>query len=41
MIQNGEPIGGYDESGQPIVVEGDESKFGKRKYNKVYVGFHR
>ncbi|EIE75601.1 hypothetical protein RO3G_00305 [Rhizopus delemar RA 99-880] len=27
-------VGGVDSAGQPIVVEIDESKFGKRKYNK-------
>ena len=27
-------LGGVNSDGQPIVVEIDESKFGKRKYNK-------
>jgi hypothetical protein len=35
MMKNGEPIGGLDDLNQPKIVEIDESKFGKRKYNKV------
>ncbi len=27
-------IGGLDENNQPIIVEVDESKFGKRKYHR-------
>jgi len=27
-------LGGYDENGEPIIVEVDETKMGKRKYNK-------
>ena len=27
-------LGGVDSDGRPIIVEIDESKFGKRKYNK-------
>lgn len=34
MIERCEKIGGLDENGEPRVVEIDESKFGKRKYNK-------
>lgn len=34
MYMKNEPIGGIDENGQRRVVEIDESKFGKRKFNK-------
>lgn len=39
MIDNDEAgeslmLGGYDEDGNPIVVEADESKFARRKYNR-------
>ena len=29
------PVGGLDENGDSIEVEGDESKFGRIKYNRV------
>ena len=35
VIKHATPLGGLDENGQPIVVEIDESKFGKIKYNRV------
>ena len=35
VIQNREPIGGYDENGERKIVEIDESKFGRMKYNRV------
>ena len=35
VIQNATPLGGVDKDGRPIVVEIDESKFGKIKYNRV------
>ena len=35
MIDHREPIGGLDENGNPRIVEIDESKYGKKKYNKV------
>ena len=35
MIDNGSPLGGLDENGSPRIVEIDESKFGKMKYNRV------
>ena len=35
VIANAEPLGGLDANGNPIVVEIDESKFGKIKYNRV------
>ncbi|KAG1147461.1 hypothetical protein G6F37_008807 [Rhizopus arrhizus] len=34
LQQNDCKIGGYDADGNPIVVEIDESKFGKRKYHR-------
>ena len=34
MVERSEPIGGYDENGQSIIVEIDESKFGKRNYHR-------
>ncbi|KAG1225706.1 hypothetical protein G6F67_009231 [Rhizopus microsporus] len=34
LQQNDCKIGGYDVDGNPIVVEIDESKFGKRKYHR-------
>ena len=34
-IHHGDPVGGLDEKGNPKVVEIDESKFGKVKYNRV------
>ncbi|KAG1139135.1 hypothetical protein G6F37_013041 [Rhizopus arrhizus] len=34
LQQNDRNIGGYDADGNPIVVEIDESKFGKRKYHR-------
>lgn len=37
MIKFGNPIGGRDINGNPKVVEIDESKFGRRKYNRVGV----
>ena len=35
VFKNGKPLGGLDENGRSKIVEIDESKFGKRKYNKV------
>ena len=35
MIENGQPIGGYDADGKPKIGELDEAKFGKMKFNKV------
>ena len=35
VIDNSEPLGGRDENGRRIIVEIDESKFGKVKYHKV------
>ena len=37
VIRNATPLGGVDESGNPIVIEIDESKFGKIKYNRVMI----
>ncbi|KAF7720450.1 hypothetical protein EC973_008600, partial [Apophysomyces ossiformis] len=34
LAQQNMEIGGYDENGEPIVVELDESKFRKRKYHR-------
>ena len=35
VIKHGTPVGGLDANGNPIIVEIDESKFGKIKYNRV------
>ena len=37
VITNASPLGGLDKEGNPIIVEIDESKFGKMKYNRVCV----
>ena len=34
-VENSTPVGGLDANGDPIEVEGDESKFGKVKYHRV------
>ena len=36
-IKHGDPVGGRDKDGNPIIVEIDESKFGKVKYNRVCI----
>ena len=35
VVKNASPLGGIDEQGNPVIVEIDESKFGKIKYNRV------
>ena len=35
VITHATPLGGLDKNGNPIIVEIDESKFGKIKYNRV------
>ena len=39
VIKNASPLGGLDKDGNPVIVEIDESKFGKIKYNRVSNGF--
>ena len=35
VVKNGTPVGGLDANGEKKIVEIDESKFGKIKYNRV------
>ena len=36
-IKNGTPVGGTNPDGSPKIVEIDESKFGRIKYNRVSI----
>ena len=39
VVKHGTPVGGRDANGESIIVEIDESKFGKIKYNRVNLNY--